>query len=212
MFASDNGASSLNVNYGSGDIGSVSRWAALQRSWANVSNTPLRGFKNQQWERGIRTPFVAYWPEVIAPEQIVDFPGHFVDIMATLVDLTGAAYPRTNPSGDPTVPMEGESLVPIFTGRNVQARQGPLGFEWRDGKALRHGPLKIVKHGDEEWALFDIDLDPGETTDLSVAQPEALGDMEIRYQAWYERISQLSPVVNDDFVTLQRGAPWIFRY
>jgi arylsulfatase len=44
MFVSDNGASAevVNLDYGYGEIGSMTNWASLCENWANVGNTPFR--------------------------------------------------------------------------------------------------------------------------------------------------------------------------
>ena len=58
MFASDNGSSAENVDTGTGEVGSLTRWSSLQKEWANVSNTPFRYWKNLSHEGGICTPFI----------------------------------------------------------------------------------------------------------------------------------------------------------
>ena len=87
LFVSDNGASAEVVNSENDDvsapIGSMSRWISLGKDWANVSNTPFRYYKNFSYEGGINSPFIAYWPEKIIPNSISNYPGHFIDFMAT---------------------------------------------------------------------------------------------------------------------------------
>ena len=96
MFVSDNGASAevvrLEDDYG--EIGTLTRWSSLGPCWANVSNTPFRYYKNYSYEGGINSPLIANWPGKIAPGSYSSFPGHFLDIMATFVDITGAVYPE----------------------------------------------------------------------------------------------------------------------
>ena len=122
MFVSDNGASSemVRIKDDYGEIGTMTQWASLGGDWANVGNTPFRYFKNFSYEGGINTPFIAYWPEKIKPNSFSEFPGHFVDFMATLVDITGAKYP-TNFNEQAITPMQGESLLPVFAGENAMA-------------------------------------------------------------------------------------------
>ena len=73
LFLSDNGASAEVVKTveGTGEIGQLTRWTSLGSNWANVSNTPLRLFKNYSYEGGIKTPMIAYWPRVIKPNNSI---------------------------------------------------------------------------------------------------------------------------------------------
>lgn len=82
LFASDNGCSSESVNTGSGEIGTLTRWASLQRDWENVSNTPFRYWKNLSHEGGMRTPLIACWPNMIKqPGRFIRRPAHFIDVV-----------------------------------------------------------------------------------------------------------------------------------
>ncbi|HWC99422.1 MAG TPA: arylsulfatase [Candidatus Sulfopaludibacter sp.] len=79
--------------------------------WANCSNTPFRMYKHWVHEGGISSPLIVRWPKKIAPRKTwVADPGHFVDVMATCVDASGAGYP----AGD-VIPMQGRSLLPSAT-------------------------------------------------------------------------------------------------
>lgn len=76
LFAADNGSSAEVVEFGSGDIGTITRWASLGTDWANVSNTPLRFYKNHSYQGGISTPLIAHWPDGIQrPSLFLNSPG-----------------------------------------------------------------------------------------------------------------------------------------
>ena len=95
----DNDASAENVTRGynipgDGEIGTMERWTSLKRDWANAGNTPFRFYKNYSFEGGICTPFIARWPAVIREARVNHtWAGHFIDIMPTFIELTGARYP-----------------------------------------------------------------------------------------------------------------------
>ena len=61
--------------------------------------------------------------------------------------------------------------------------------------AILKGPWKITRnqkpHGDGKWRLYNIEQDPGETTDLSEAKPEVFADMLAEYQAYSKRVGVL---------------------
>lgn len=186
LFASDNGASSEVVRIGEGEIGSVGRWASQLGAWANVSNTPLKKYKNYSYEGGIKTPMIVWWPGHVAPGSISAFPGHFIDIMPTLVELSGADYP-TEFNGQSITPLQGVSLVEVFHGRTL-ARREPLFWQWAKGRAVREGRWKLLSQtGDRpSWELYDLGVDGTEMNDLAQRFPERVNRMAARWEAWYE--------------------------
>ena len=185
MFVSDNGASAemVHIDDDYGEIGSMTRWSSLGGNWANVSNTPFRYYKNYSYEGGINTPLITCWPGKINPGSISRFPGHFIDIMATLVDISGADYP-SHFNEEKITPMQGESLVPAFLGDPV-VRKNPLFWEWRDGQAVREGDWKLVKNGlENQWDLYHIADDPTETNNLAFKFPEKVEEMDLLFHRW----------------------------
>lgn len=155
------------------------------RTWANVSNTPLRGYKHQAHEGGISTPLVAYWPDVIQPGAISHQPGHAIDIMATCTDIAGAAYPRTIRDRE-ILSLEGKSLAPIFrTGR----REGHDAIYWEHegNRAVRQGKWKLVALHSEPWELYDLDADRTELNNLAAKFPDKVQELAAKYAAWAER-------------------------
>jgi arylsulfatase len=185
LFVSDNGASAevVRLEDDFGRIGTLTRWSSLGPDWANVSNTPFRYYKNYSYEGGINTPLIAHWPETIQAGSFSRFPGHFIDVMATLVDITGASYPSEF-NGEIITPMQGQSLLPVFRGEEPD-REGPLFWEWRNGQAVRKGDWKLVRHGlDQEWDLYRIDMDPTEIRNLAGSEPEKVREMEALFLDW----------------------------
>ncbi len=185
LFVSDNGASAEIVTLGDdyGEIGTITRWASLGQNWANVSNTPFRFYKNSSYEGGINTPLIAYWPDKIEAGSQSRFLGHFIDIMATLADISGAKYPERF-NGQDIAPMQGQSLLPVFLGKNV-ARKEPVFWEWRKGQAVCSNSWKIVREGqDKAWDLYNIKADPAEVNNLAGKNPEKVKELEQLFMGW----------------------------
>ena len=188
IFASDNGCSAESVHIpGSGEIGSMTRWTSLGRNWANVSNTPLRYYKNYSYEGGICTPMIVYWPSgVKGKNRISNFRGHFIDIMATLIDITKAEYPEEF-NGEKIIPYQGVSLLPIFEGKKMK-RKKPLFYEWWRGRAVMSGKWKIVADGNNKpWDLYNINKDPSETKNLSAQFPEIVKKLDKAFREWQRK-------------------------
>lgn len=190
FFASDNGGSSEVVKIGEGPIGSVTRWASLKGDWANVSNTPFRKFKNYSHEGGIATPLIVHWPGKIAqPGRFVRQPGHLIDIMATVVHVTGADYPTTFRSA-PVTPMQGINLTPLLVGEPAE-RSKPIFWQWSGGKAIRMEQWKMVAHKRVgTWELYDMTKDRTERNDLAHLYPGVVRQLENRWGSWLESVSK----------------------
>lgn len=131
----------------------------------------LRGVKRDLYEGGIRTPLIAHWPNHIAAGSVSDHIGAFWDIMPTLVELTGAPRPHYT---------DGISLLPTLLGQGDQQQHGYLYWEFHEGggrQAVRIGNWKGVRLNVKEApdgpiALYDLQADPAETTDVAAARPE----------------------------------------
>jgi arylsulfatase len=151
--------------------GPADTFIAYGRNWANVSNTPFREYKSFNHEGGISTPLIAHWPKGIqARNQLRHEPGHLIDIMATCIEISGAAYPKRHAEQD-IPPMEGRSLLGGFAGDRPEERA--LLFEHYGKAALIKGPWKIVRAGDKSrWELYAIDKDRTELNDLSENHPD----------------------------------------
>ncbi len=185
LFMSDNGCSAEVVNIpGNGKIGTVGQWTSLGKNWANVSNTPFRYYKNYSFEGGINTPLIAYWPKGIKARNMISrFPSHFIDIMPTLVEISGAEYP-TQINEKVIAPMQGVSLWPVLQGKVIERGQ-PLFWEWSRGKAVRNGNWKIVAWGkDAPWELYNIQEDPSETNNLASSHPDVVDHMDQLFNDW----------------------------
>jgi arylsulfatase len=210
MFASDNGSSSETSNRkGSGPMGTMSHWASLGPDWANVSNMPLRLYKNYSHQGGIATPLVVRWPDVITQHGVtVDEPGHFIDLMATFVDITGARYPAPGSAavsrGEAIPPMEGRSMMPLFEGDRAFPHNRVLYWQWQNGRAIRDGQWKLVSRRvrkrteTEDWELYDMSVDKTETLDLAGAHPEIAARLEAMHGEWLERVLPSAQQVTDE--------------
>ena len=167
-------------------------FTAYGTGWANVSNTPFRGYKHDAYEGGISTPFIAHWPNGLGDRQgtVAAHVCHLIDVMPTLLAAAGVVYP-TEHAGKRLVELEGRDMRPKWLGADVTPRP-PLGFEHHGNLALRDGRWKIVSTYRREqtrvWELFDMATDRTELTDLSAAQPERKQRMIAQWQRWADRV------------------------
>ncbi len=155
-------------------------------AWANLSNTPFRLYKHWVHEGGIATPLIVHWPQGIRQRgELRHNPGQLMDIMATVLDVTGATYPDTY-EGHAIPPCEGESLVPSFAAENYD-RGRPLFWEHEGNAAVRIGKWKLVRKYPGPWELYDMDADRTEIHNVAEQHPQLVAEMSAQYAAWAER-------------------------
>ena len=191
FFMSDNGGNAESgprgIYEGENPGGPNSR-VFLGQSWATLNNTPFRRYKHFTHEGGISTPLIVSWPAGIPADRdgkLVKEPGHLVDVMATVVDVTGAKYP-TEYEGHQIQPMEGVNLMPAIEGKQLE-RKNPIYFEHEGNRALRRGKWKLVMKHKGPWELYDIEADRTEQHDLIAEQPELAKELIADWEAWAKR-------------------------
>jgi arylsulfatase A-like enzyme len=141
------------------------------------SNTPLRGFKGQVLEGGIRIPYVMRWKGHIPEGQVRHDPVISLDIAPTVLAAVGSEI-------SPTAGLDGVNLMPWLT-QNAPAPHDRLFWRFGNQAAARIGDWKILKtKNDEQWQLFDLKNDISETKDLAGANPDKVGELSRLYDAW----------------------------
>ncbi|MFN9771183.1 MAG: arylsulfatase [Burkholderiales bacterium] len=172
---------------------------AIGPEWASVSSAPFNLYKFYSSEGGMRVPLVVAGPG-IAASGISDVPVHVADLVPTMLDAAGVAYDKAS--------FYGRSAYPVLTGqaKASRAEDEGFGFEVSGNAALYRGKWKITRLapplGDRAWRLHDLSADPGETTDLSAANPELFESMKAEYRSYAERVGvvELGP---EDFAFKQ---------
>ncbi|MEM1221665.1 MAG: arylsulfatase [Verrucomicrobiota bacterium] len=158
-------------------------------SWATVGNTPFKHYKQTQHEGGISTPFIAHWPLGIQqPGSYETEPSHLIDVMATVLELSGASYPKD----DKIEPLQGKTLVPFFKGETRESHE-ELFFEFGGSRAFRQGDWKIVSLYGHKWELYNLEEDRAEQVDLATEHPERVASMSARWHEMAGGLARVSP-------------------
>jgi arylsulfatase len=152
--------------------------------WANVSNTPFRLFKHWVHEGGISTPLLAQWPARFRPGGVAHAPAHVVDILPTILEAAGVAYPPEL-GGHAIQPSDGESFLPLLDGRAWQ-RQQPIYWEHEGNAAVRVGDFKLVRRYRGDWELYDMERDRTELDNLAGRNAPLEARLKRDYQGWAE--------------------------
>ncbi len=193
LFMSDNGSSHEGGDLGKFKINKGGRPGDGQSDifvgtcWANLHNAPFRKSKMFSHEGGSASPLIACWPDGISanPEWITT-PAHVIDILPTLVDITGSSYPSER-HGHQVFPCDGVSLKSLLSGEgDLDPR--PLYWEHFGKAAIRVGDRKLVRYGGRPWELYDLGKDRTETTDLAAAHPDEVNSMLEQWQGWANEV------------------------
>lgn len=197
FFLSDNGASEEYEilgkdfwgNFWDGDAvpGSGDSYHSYGAAWANLSNTPFRQYKKQIHEGGISTPLIVKWPGHIKDEgSITHKANHIIDIMATICDITGAAYPESY-NGNTIIPLAGRSFAPLLKGESL-ADHKALYWEHQGNRAIREGNWKLVSLKGKDWELYNLSTDRSEMNDLISGEQERAERMKVMYKEWADEL------------------------
>lgn len=129
------------------------------------NNFPLRGWKGQLYEGGIRVPALVNWPGQLEPG-VAKFPIHVTDWLPTLCALTD--YNATlRPD------LDGRNIWPLLTGE--QEEEGTRTMYWKTGgtEAVRDGDWKLlVNRNNNNVELYNLENDFRETRNLSQVNPD----------------------------------------
>ncbi len=160
-------------------------------------NSGMKGQKGSADEGGVRVPFFARWDGVLKPGRDIDRIAAHIDILPTLADLAGVEKL-------PTGQVEGRSLLPLlknpkaqwqdrhFFTQKARWRTGsePNDHQWK-GFAVRNQRYRLV-----DKALYDMEKDPGQTTDVAAQNPKVVKAMRAAYDKFWKEARPL--MVNEE--------------
>ena len=158
-------------------------------------NWPLVGGKMDLTEGGIRVPWIAHWPAVIAPGSTSTQTCMTMDWSATMLDAAGATAAASHP-------LDGRSLMPLLRDATWHDDQ-PLFWRMnhRGQRAMRHGPWKYLRVDGHDY-LFNLEGDERERANLAPIAPERLAAMVQAWEAWE---ATMPPIPADATVSLGYG-------
>lgn len=166
----------------SSDNGAESNYVYQRETYGHYSSLHFKGGKRDIYEGGHHVPFLMRWPKVIKAGSKADIPVCQSDYLATIADIVGADIPDN-------AAEDSYSLFPVLKGEKYgEDLRGPVihhsasgHFAIRDGQwklnMLRGSggwskPIPVENEAEAMYELYNIDEDPGETTNLYFAHPE----------------------------------------
>lgn len=169
----------------------------IEAPLGNTTNGVLRGQKGEIAEGGVRVPMIVRMPGVVPAGTVNDTPVTSVDFFTTWASMADATLP--NPVSHP---LDGADLSPIFEDPNASLARDSIfwhfpgyiltqGRDQRPQSAIRHdadGHQWKLYYGYEsqEWDLFDLATDIGETTDLADSNPDIVDMLGGKLLDWLD--------------------------
>lgn len=183
---------------------------------AGVYNAGMKGAKGTVDEGGTRVPLFVRWPKRFSANVDIDHLSRHYDLFPTLAAIAGATVPEN-------LNLDGRSLLPLlqdpetpWTDRMTCFHAGrwpkagaPEGFgkgdpnpdAWKyKNYAVRSQRWRLVNQ-----ALFDMENDPAQSTDVSAQHPEIKEAMRSEFDRWWDEVREL--MVNED-APLDTGKPF----
>lgn len=213
IFMTDNGTNRDRLEYANGEV-------------KPAFNAGLRGRKASPHEGGTRVPSFWSWPgKIQAGVDIPKLTNHY-DLYPTLAALAGADLPEgpLAPTGLSLLPLldDAEADWPERTRFFHRGRWGPgrisEGRTREESKyfrgAVRTERWRIVfdlVDGQRTTHLADVQVDPGETTNLAADYPEVVEQLEAEFDAWWDSTEPY--LVNEGLPNLPpEEQPFALRY
>jgi len=161
----------------------------------------MRGMKTHVHEGGVRSPFLAHWPERLEAGSGSDRISAHVDVLPTILDACSVELPKD-------AALDGRSLLPLLDGTSrswpdrrlvIQAHRGDEALHGRHF-LLRTQRWKLLrpsgfggKNPERALELYDMLSDPLEQEDLAQTFPEVVEDLQRAYDVWFEDVSSTRP-------------------
>lgn len=139
-------------------------------------NRPLRGFKSDFFEGGVRVPFAVQWKGQIPNGIVYDYPVISLDIFAT-----ASALAKVQPKNQ----LDGVNLVPYLKGEKKDPPHQAI--YWRNFDrnrfTIRTPDSKMIMEAEAEY-LFDIQSDLSESKNLIGTDITLKNKLSERIEQW----------------------------
>tara|TARA_B100001175_G_scaffold69235_1_gene57044 strand:+ start:4245 stop:5615 length:1371 start_codon:yes stop_codon:yes gene_type:complete len=132
---------------------------------------PLRGYKFQTYEGGMRVPCIMSWKGKIPSGTVCDEIGATIDLLPTFANLVGAKIP------DDRI-IDGKNIWPIISGEKGARSPHEIYYYYKGNRleSARQGKWKVRRSGKKSQSveLYDLDNDIAESKNLSQKNPELI--------------------------------------
>lgn len=177
---------------------------------------PARGAKATLYDGGLRVPLIVRWPGTVDPQSVSREVVTSADLYPTIVEMAGET-PREEQVTD------GHSLVPILRdgvgiereaifchyphATDYEGHSLSADFDnYAPGTMVRTPRWKLIRRWDtndhfpDEYELYDVRADVGESTNLAKTHPEKVAELDAMIDEYLaDTPEELIPIPNPDF-------------
>ncbi|HIG30115.1 MAG TPA: DUF4976 domain-containing protein [Verrucomicrobiales bacterium] len=186
LFTSDNGG--LTQRYGKHDD--------------FTDNLPLRRGKGSAYEGGVRVPLIIHWPGITDPNSICATPVMTIDFYPTVMEIAGLRGSQSH-----NLLIDGTSLVPCLKNANHIFDRNlywhyPHYHAGGDGpySAIRSNNHRLIQfHEDNQYELYNLSDDIGETTNLITTNQKTATLLKSRLTGWQNTLNVQMPTPNPNW-------------
>lgn len=172
----------------------------------NLFNNPLRMFKGETYEGGIRVPYIFRWSGKIEPGTVCDEPIHGIDLYPTCLKAAGVQKPVN-------YPLDGLDIFPCLESQGMASLNRDAlywyypksaGYNKKTGKwkdtwrnVIITGNYKLIEYiTDRRLELFDIKNDISEKNNLAKKIPEKTKELKNKLDNWKKSLKAPEPIWN----------------
>lgn len=145
-------------------------------------NYPLRAYKGDVYEGGIRVPYMIQWKGRVPAGKVYRNLVSSLDIVPTAMAAAGVSRDGAK--------LDGVDLLPHVTKSSNRVPHDILYWRFGEQSAVRQGNWKLVRTPDGGEELFDLAADVGETTNLAEANPAKLKQLNDRLMKWNSELEE----------------------
>ncbi|MGE8541386.1 MAG: arylsulfatase [Acinetobacter sp.] len=172
------------------NIGNGNSYVWYGEHWAQAATAPSRLYKAHTSEGGIRTPAFIKYDQYTRQSAVSHEFLTVMDLLPTVLDTLHIQHPGGRYKGRQLVPLRGKSILPYLQREqdDIHEVDHITGWELFGQKALRKGDWKALfipaPRGPNQWQLYDLSKDAGETNDLAGRYPEKLKELLADWQVY----------------------------
>ncbi|WP_051083291.1 arylsulfatase [Rubritalea marina] len=214
IYLSDNGADALDV-LGDNSSEALTQWikhhydnsyenlgnpdsnVSLGQGWASAGVGGLSWYKLWNGEGGIRVPLIVKPHNQVKVASLLGGKEAGLtqvrDIANTILDLANVPAPQGEYKGRSVATAKGTSLLSHLRGESSQVHPDDeaIAFELFGSGVLFMGNYKIIRTsegngGDNQWHMYNLTIDPCETTPLEGEEPKRFRVMMAAYEKYAE--------------------------
>lgn len=155
-------------------------------------NHPLSGTKSNQYEGGIRVPFIMKWAGKIKPGTEYNYPIISLDLIPTFVAAAGGDAEKLND-------LDGVDILPHINGEKTGRPHEVLYWRKEVRAVIRKGDWKLMRHIDRPAELYNIPNDISERNNLANKYPGKVKEMFKELYEWELTLARPSWLLDRKF-------------